>query len=1170
MKFLSIHFDRVGPFRNTRINFQPNKNLHLVHGPNEAGKTSALKQLLGFLFGFEAQSGDDFLFDYRHHRVFAHLIDQQGTKREVSRKRGKGTTLDGATQADLIPGDLTKERFLELFAIDREKLKKGSDELFGGKTTLSDLLFQSLTGLGSLTQIRQAIEERKKELLKEKSGEISEIISQIRNLEDQLRDQQKAESETAEQAGRLAELETEIETLETERRTLEKEKWSLETRLRARKDHLQWLDLERQAEPLRDLPELPADFGKLWRECVGKHIHLGSRIDHLESRITQSQQQLETVGETGQPVSWISEVDDLQGLTHHVRVAINDRPDVETRWKQTIQDRDNLAAQWFPGKDPNLLEQWLPGERESIGITRLAQQFDEAESRQTNAQKEWSLAKKELQRQESDWANAPVPADVSRLEKALQRLLESGLREAALARTEAELKRRHEEIWRKGTNLTPPVGNATALEQIASPTRADLDHWIQIEQSWEREKGKLVTEIATLRNDLTDKRLSLRGLETQGKVPDPATIRETRRLRDKIWEAIRRERKGMANDPATIRELLQKAGSGLDLEESLTELIRTTDFHADALWQDAQRVSQKLQLESEISDLDSRLGLRETDLEHHKEREAQQKLAFADQWQKWRCGTQSPTTLLGLVEWFDRIKDLKQVWAAWNSESSEHEENRKRHQAMLADLAQELGESSGVAETILIDLARSRIQAEKEKETRRGKLESVLREKKTEVQKRQTQLEEAQAELTQKEAEWKQLEARLGVSLSQGERKPFAEAIPRLWQAQEKIRDLGDRTQRMKTTVAEFLEKLNRVWKLAGLSGGPFGERDWEGAWTQLLGLSKEGRDNQARAGELRKQLRQDMQEKERLLEEFQKLDAEKSQWHTLAGNPPADAMESLLKQVEDRKALRDRMDDCRKRMVAEAGGADLEVFRSELSELDPSLAETRHRDLQQHLAQCEAKKDTLLGQRGEWRNALRQLADSDKAMALRLEMEQKKSLLEEKAREWTRMHLARVCLDQVVEARKSDDTEGPLGRAASFFRRMTQNRYSKIEWKQIGRGLVLELAKADGTDPLEIGSTQRTSLSEGTADQLYLSLRLAGIEARVRQMKEMGQSPPPVILDDVLMTFDDARAAATLEVLAELGQQTQVILFTHHAFLKTLGTPEFRSRSLDCVEIGA
>jgi uncharacterized protein YhaN len=38
-----------------------------------------------------------------------------------------------------------------------------------------------------------------------------------------------------------------------------------------------------------------------------------------------------------------------------------------------------------------------------------------------------------------------------------------------------------------------------------------------------------------------------------------------------------------------------------------------------------------------------------------------------------------------------------------------------------------------------------------------------------------------------------------------------------------------------------------------------------------------------------------------------------------------------------------------------------------------------------------------------------------------------------------------------------------------------------------------------------------------------------------------------PLILDDVLMAFDDKRAAATLRALELLSHKTQVLLFTHH-----------------------
>lgn len=66
-------------------------------------------------------------------------------------------------------------------------------------------------------------------------------------------------------------------------------------------------------------------------------------------------------------------------------------------------------------------------------------------------------------------------------------------------------------------------------------------------------------------------------------------------------------------------------------------------------------------------------------------------------------------------------------------------------------------------------------------------------------------------------------------------------------------------------------------------------------------------------------------------------------------------------------------------------------------------------------------------------------------------------------------------------------------------------------------------------------------SLSCGTADQIYLSLRLAmcGI------LK--GAEPCPIILDDALANFDDERAAAALEYLCALGKSRQILLFSCH-----------------------
>lgn len=72
--------------------------------------------------------------------------------------------------------------------------------------------------------------------------------------------------------------------------------------------------------------------------------------------------------------------------------------------------------------------------------------------------------------------------------------------------------------------------------------------------------------------------------------------------------------------------------------------------------------------------------------------------------------------------------------------------------------------------------------------------------------------------------------------------------------------------------------------------------------------------------------------------------------------------------------------------------------------------------------------------------------------------------------------------------------------------------------------------------------------MSDGTRDQLYLALRLAVIERHL----EAGQRLP-LVVDDLLLHFDDERARQALVVLAELGCRTQVLFFTHHRHLVEL-----------------
>ena len=95
---------------------------------------------------------------------------------------------------------------------------------------------------------------------------------------------------------------------------------------------------------------------------------------------------------------------------------------------------------------------------------------------------------------------------------------------------------------------------------------------------------------------------------------------------------------------------------------------------------------------------------------------------------------------------------------------------------------------------------------------------------------------------------------------------------------------------------------------------------------------------------------------------------------------------------------------------------------------------------------------------------------------------------------------------------------------------RLTGDRYPAVS---LSRELEGAVRTEDGVLP-----RSALYLSRGTADQLYLAVRLAVCQLCLPQK-------PPVFLDDALASFDDERLARALELLLELAREQQILLFT-------------------------
>lgn len=106
--------------------------------------------------------------------------------------------------------------------------------------------------------------------------------------------------------------------------------------------------------------------------------------------------------------------------------------------------------------------------------------------------------------------------------------------------------------------------------------------------------------------------------------------------------------------------------------------------------------------------------------------------------------------------------------------------------------------------------------------------------------------------------------------------------------------------------------------------------------------------------------------------------------------------------------------------------------------------------------------------------------------------------------------------------------------KAADYMDYLTDGRYDELV---LARDLSAKARSADDPTPRDTAY-----LSAGTADLLYLSVRLALCELTCP-----ADDPCPLVLDDTLVNFDDARAKRARALFREIAQHRQVILFTCH-----------------------
>ncbi|MEL6432100.1 MAG: hypothetical protein AAFR54_23245, partial [Planctomycetota bacterium] len=156
-------------------------------------------------------------------------------------------------------------------------------------------------------------------------------------------------------------------------------------------------------------------------------------------------------------------------------------------------------------------------------------------------------------------------------------------------------------------------------------------------------------------------------------------------------------------------------------------------------------------------------------------------------------------------------------------------------------------------------------------------------------------------------------------------------------------------------------------------------------------------------------------------------------------------------------------------------------------------------------------------------------------------------------------LHTAEHLLEREIRSYRERSQAPLLARAQELFRTLTLGSFESLQTDEEKGRDVLKARRPSG----ELVPVGMSGMSEGTAYQLYLALRIATVERSIR-----GVEPMPFLADDLFTTFDDDRTRAGLEVLAELGRSTQVVVFTHHRPVVESARELGLGEALDVIEL--
>ena len=1133
MRINSLDLVRYGKFEGKPLELpRAERDIHIIVGPNEAGKSTIGAAIRELLFGIEKSSPHAFLHrgDTRIGAEIEHKGDTLGFHRSKGLKATLRTPEDGVlpdgTLANFV-GTTDRKSFADMFGLDHTRLVAGGTSILGGADDIGKILFEAAAGVGNLGAVQQALDEEANALWDVRksqtrayyiaAGELEAATTLLRDAVVKTKDWSSAQVKVSELGNAYDTARKRYAEVKTRRTQLERVR-------RVAPDLDAFEQATTQLHALGDVAELPPDAAAIANKAAVASVGAQATFDDQSALALAAQTELAEVHIDSQIIEFaadISALNDRRIQYHPYDVDIKNRQsEIDAQWRMAVGMAEQLG---LPAVDEAQLQNSLPNGMQRKALLRLIRAHGTLKQALEGAQQ--AVRGKLLESEEaaealSALSSEDVPVG---LEAALARAQRLGDFESLLSDRDVAVKQKRAALESAIAELGPWPVELVALRAMTPPT-LDVVQALSHEQVTDDTEAKSArNKRQTLHEDVQAKRLAIQQFTEANHPVTRQQVLGAREARESTWMAIRSD----------VDALAAKAS---EYESLVVDADALADQHHD-----------KIQQASELQLLHQQLERLELDCGHADAEVQRLEEAVNARSAKWddmsRCCGLPALPFQAAGPWLtvrQRALDAADGLVAAELSLTTYRNTVEVARAKLGAELAAVGKAAG-DEPLSVLQAQGAVLHNAAAAAKGQRTSLTLQSARTShaLLGLNADVKRADEELDAWKGRWREAVG------------PWSFAQMDDLGAIESALDVAERIENSLAAMTNL--RITRIAAMrADLDAHAMDARALsERIAPELAGFS---------AAEVALQLHARLSKATAAHEEAGRLRVAQGAAAAKAHDASALLTQSkatlaplfersktttsadLVKAIElsdQARAVRISIAAAEKSMRDRGDGLTLDELHAEAASIDKAtllveLEELVRRDdeLMHELSDIAAKRQeatTAL-------NAIAGSADAARAEGLRQEaLAKMAAAVERYLTVRTASRLLKWSIDQYRDAK-----QGPmLAVASSIFAELTLGSFERLSVDYEGKQPTLQGRRPDG----EVVDIE--GLSDGTRDQLYLALRLAALDMHLDKAH-----PLPFIADDLFINYSDGRSRAGLAALGELSRKTQVVFLTHHEHL--------------------